>query len=79
MTQVFNPFLEKVAAKNLQNKTARQSGMHMRMCWTCQIEKPLKGGVFPGRVSNKTTPVERFRCADCTQKLLDKRAAQKIE
>jgi predicted SprT family Zn-dependent metalloprotease len=79
VTQILTPFADRIRNKNQEGIDARRAGMHKRMCWTCQIEKPLKGGVFPGRVSNKTTPVERFRCADCTARLVAKNSDQKIE
>lgn len=80
MTRVFNPFLEKVAAENLQNRDAVKARMNMRMCWTCQQEKPIRGGAFPSQAGRRgARAVERFRCADCTQRLFDKKAAQEVE
>jgi hypothetical protein len=78
MTQIFNPLLDQAAAKNLQDKDLRQSGLLKRMCWTCQQEKPMKGGVFPNFKGGKSVfkAVERFRCADCTERLIAKRKEQ---
>ena len=75
MTQILTPFRDKIKNKNRENRDAIRFGMQQRMCWTCQQEKPIKGGEFPNRVSMGATRDERFRCADCTQRLLDKRAA----
>lgn len=73
MTQIFNPLLDQAAAKNLQARTLRNSGLLKRMCWTCQQEKPIKGGVFPNKQGQEFKRVERFRCADCTERLLAQR------
>lgn len=73
MTQIFNPLLEQAAAKNLQNKDLRESGLLKRMCWTCQQEKPIKGGAFPNKQGRGFKVIERFRCADCTERLLAQR------
>lgn len=69
MTQIFNPLLDQVAAKNLQERALRQNGRLKRMCWTCQQEKPVRGGVFPNKQGREFKVVERFRCADCTERL----------
>jgi len=73
MTQIFNPLLDQAAAKNLQNKALRESGLLKRMCWTCRQEKPVRGGVFPNKQGREFKVVERFRCADCTERLIAKR------
>ena len=75
MTQILTPFQDKIRNKNWENRDAIRFGMQQRMCWTCQQEKPIKGGEFPDKVSKASIQNERFRCAGCTQRLLDKRAA----
>lgn len=80
MTQVFNPFLEKVAAENLQSKAAREAGLHKRMCWVCQKDKPTKGGTYPNRGNRRgSVRGEQFRCEDCTARLAAKKVAKEIE
>ena len=77
MTQILTPLLDKIKTRKLKGRDASQLGMNFRMCWTCQTEKPIKGGKFPEQKGNGgSRPVERFRCADCTARLVAKREAE---
>lgn len=81
MTQILTPLADRIRDKNQAGRDAKHHGMHKRMCWVCQKEKPIRGGTFPTRDKNQRGSVstEQFRCEECSVRLAAKKAAKQIE
>lgn len=73
MTQILTPFQDALRSRRDIGRAAKDCHMSRRMCWTCQTEKPIKGGEFPGQGAcgqRGQQRSQRFRCADCGLKRL---------
>ena len=80
MTQILTPFADRLRDKRQERIDARKAGMHERMCWVCQKDKPTKGGTYPNRGNRRgSVRDEQFRCEECTARLAAKKAAKEIE
>ena len=75
MTQILFPMRDKL--RSLNDLKSINASYRMKLCWTCQKDKPKAGGSFPERgvgTGKGAKYNERFRCGDCTAARLARRA-----